>query len=206
MPDVIYCDLDGTVVDFSAQARKVWMELAQQKGDGSLLRGAYMTWNEFRSPRDVCGDNVWREIVDKVHSDDSILAQPVLDVDCVEILNKIAENYELYFISNRRPDSYEATHKWLEKNFKGWVDLICTEANKNDIMEDGRYLIDDRPRTIVEFRYQYTWHFSERNTGPRKVFSLLTDYNRNLTDIPNVFLAPNWKGLDYYFKREGIYD
>lgn len=206
MPDdVVYCDIDSTIVDFCPQALRIIVELALERKDDRLLRAAWNCtgWSEFKGPLDMCGDKVWQEVIDKAHSDHEIESRPLIDKDCVSVLNKIASIYTLIFISNRRPDSYKATRRWLEnQGFENWAGLICTTRNKNNHMKNGRYLIDDRPKTMVEFLYDHR----KTDQKERKVFSLITDYNRNLTDIPNIFLAPDWSGLDHYFKTEGIYE
>lgn len=65
-------------------------------------------------------------------------------------------------------------------------------------------MIDDRSKTMVEFVYDFDWHEEYRNripAMPRKGFMLKTDHNRSLTDVPGLYLAPNWSGLRRYMVK-----
>ena len=119
------------------------------------------------------------------------------------------EGASILYISNRDEKSEKATYEWLkqhkfpiEENSKA-CKLVCTMEDKLELVSDCQYIIDDRPKTLVEFVYDYDWqhdHEGEQRQG----FGILSPYNENLTDIPNIYLAPSWAGLNYYLVNKGL--
>ena len=65
---------------------------------------------------------------------------------------------------------------------------------------DCQYIIDDRPKTLVEFVYDSNWQ--KETTPARKGFGLFCEYNRALTDVPGIYLAPNWTLLEKYIEEK----
>lgn len=211
MPKVAI-DLDSTLYDFMTPFRQAYLDLALEKNEKEeYFRGVYQSWVEFRSPTDVCGLDAFNEALAIVHSPDVILSRKPYD-HAVEVVQELFnEGYEILYITNRDSDTYEATRHWLEAS--GFpvseTDLICTMENKQGYLGTTQYLIDDRPKTLVEFIYDFNWklaHGSKNKGMQRKAFGLLFEYNRALTDIPNVYLAPTWAGIRYYLTSKGILD
>jgi hypothetical protein len=122
-------------------------------------------------------------------------------------VNELADaGYRLLYVSNRDPSTTRVTEEWLiDQGFPIDVqEVICTMKDKKELIQNCRYLIDDRPKTLVDFVYDYEWR--RPNVPERKAFGLMFEYNRALTDIPNIYLAPTWGGLRYYLEDKGVLD
>jgi hypothetical protein len=78
--------------------------------------------------------------------------------------------------------------------------LICTEEDKLPLIVNCKYLIDDRPKTLVQFVYDNNWY--GKMIDERKGFGLFYEYNRSLTDVPGIYLAPNWALLEKYIEEK----
>jgi hypothetical protein len=206
---VIAIDIDSTLYDFATPCRQAFLDLALEHGDKEeYFKGGYQSWVEWRSPADVCGIDAFLEALNIVHSPDVIRSQSPY-THSEEVLNDVSMEHEIFYISNRSVESREATEEWLFEicDFPK-ADVICTMEDKAPYLTQCQYLIDDRCKTLVEFIYDFTWKYTygalEGADNQRKAFGLLFEYNRNLTDIPNVYLAPTWAGIRYYLERKGI--
>lgn len=234
----IAVDIDSTLYDFSTPAREGFLKLAAERDDASLKRGAYHAWTEWRSPADACGSDVWMEVIALCHDNDVILDRTPFP-GAVETCQALAqEGHELLYISNRAVESAEATDQWLRK----WEfplsdddhELVCMMEDKRPYLEDCQYIIDDRPKTVIDFIYDYEYESDLRAgaaryavshrecCGPtdaateqaaydqyisrhsRRAFVLSYPYNQNLTDIPHLYLAPTWAGLNDYLVGKGV--
>lgn len=203
-------DIDDTLYSFGQLARETFVEVALERGDKRLQRAAYCAWGEWRSPSDVVDNDYWMEVIDRCHQPE-VIREQVPFSGAVETLQELVhQGYHLIYISNRSPEVADATYDWLYDNgfpTGSVVDLICTTEDKARHVGQCQYIIDDRPKTLVEFVYDFTWKFShgsENLKKQRKGFGLFGDYNRALTDIPNVYLAPNWKLLRQYMIDKGV--
>lgn len=209
MPETIAIDVDQTLYDFDSQIREAFFELALERDDKSLLRGAYSTNMEWRNLTDVLGEDIAYEAINRVH-DKAMKMRPF--ENSAFVCNKLAKNHNIKYVTSRY-DRYKAeTEDWLYYNNFPDGEVICSTHEKGPHLNDCRYLIDDRPKTIIEFVTDSHWKKSEgeKCINPnyekkeRKAFGLWTSYNRNLTDIRNVYLAPTWTGICYYLKRKGL--
>lgn len=218
----IAIDLDSTLYDFETPAREAFTQLAEKHGDPGYLRGAYCAWTEWRSPADAHGLDPWLEAIKLCHDAEVIAVQRPFDgaVETCEALWR--EGHKLLYISNRATESTEATTKWLSD--WGFLhdddEVVCMMQDKRPYIENCQYIIDDRPKTVVDFIYDYEWRarmetlwndhgdgepwheFWSRNQ--RKAFVKSYPYNQNLTDIPNLYLAPTWAGLNTYLVSKGV--
>lgn len=198
-------DIDSTLYDFSTPAREAFLKLAAETGDNKYWRGAYAAWVEWRTQADVCGLDTWLEVVSMCHATDVILSQTPFP-GAVNTLNAlVAEGHELMYISNRNEEAAWATKEWLGQ--EGFplgpnAEVRCTMEEKAPFIAECQYLIDDRPKTLVEFVYDSTWYQPDR--GKRKGISLLYEYNRALTDIPDIFLSPTWAGIASWLVHKGL--
>lgn len=206
---MIAVDIDSTLYDFSTPCRQAFLDLALEHGDKEeYFKGGYMSWPEWRSPADVCGIDAFLETLDIVHSDEVIKAQlPFTHSE--EVVQDIAREHEIFYISARKEESQDATEEWLfEICDYPEARVVCTMEDKIPYVAECQYIIDDRCKTIVDFVYDFTWKYTygslEGADNQRKAFGLLYEYNRNLTDIPNVYLAPTWAGIRYYLERKGV--
>lgn len=202
----IAIDIDDTLYSFGQLAREVFVDIALETGDKRLQRGAYCAWGEWRSPVDLVEPDFWNEVIDRCHTDGNILSQTPYRY-APETLHELTNEYDLIYISNRRESAWDATYAWLKKNDFPEGDLICTVESKMPLISHCQYIIDDRPKTLVEFVYDFDWkhsHGSTNRTAQRKGFGLFGEYNRALTDIPNIYLAPNWKLLRGYLITKGV--
>lgn len=281
----IAVDIDSTLYDFSTLCREGFLRLARDRGDDTLKRGAYNAWTEWRSPVDASGLQPFLDVLDYCHDNDVILSQTPF-LGAVETCQALAnEGHELLYISNRRVESTQATREWLE-DWEFPLSAVCPNSTNSDVCSDPdcdfgcgehkllcmmdekaehiadcQYLIDDRPRTVIDFVYDFDWesrlrrqHGRITRLGPgegepfyeesvaglqtvldfyydgegttdaytklhaihnkaadqyvsdnrRRAFVLAYPYNQNLTDIPHLYLAPTWAGLNDYLVGKGV--
>jgi hypothetical protein len=71
----IAVDVDDTLYSFNELAREKWIEIALERNDKSLQRGAYCAWGEWRSPADVIDMPLWLQVIDRCHEDAVIVCQ-----------------------------------------------------------------------------------------------------------------------------------
>lgn len=196
---IIAIDIDSTLYDFETPFRQAFLDLALESGVKEYFRGGYQSWVEWRSPTDVCGLDAFNQALDLVHSPDVILTRQPYD-HCQEVLDILHDaGHSLMYVSNRKAEVEQPTLDWLLFHNFPEGELVCTVDDKLIHMSECQYLIDDRPKTLVEFVYSRHW-----GGPPRKAFGLLFEYNRALTDIPGVYLAPTWAGIRYYLSEKGV--
>jgi len=193
-------DIDDSLYDFGGLAQEMIIQLATETNDKRLQKAAYSTWNEWRTPNDVLEDE-WQTIIDMCHRDHVIRSQMPFK-NAVTTLRKIFDmGNDIIYISNRSEDAYDATNEWLQMHgFPQSGSLVCTTEDKASFIYDCQYIIDDRPKTLVEFVYDSNWQ--EETTPARKGFGLFCEYNRALTDVPGIYLAPNWTLLEKYIEEK----
>lgn len=185
-------DVDSTLYDFETPFRQAYLDLALERGDKDYFRGAYHGWFEWRSPIDSCGDEAFNQALERVHSPDCILSRRCFD-GAVETLNRYEG--EIRYVSSRRPELVYVTAEWIKESGLPEGEVICMTDDKMNYLDDCTYLIDDRPKTLCDFVY---------GKPGRVGFGLLYEYNRALTDIDNIFLAPTWAGIKFYLEREEV--
>lgn len=199
---LIAIDIDDTLLDFSSAVREAFFEMAIEKGDKSYLKGAYIPTAEWRSLTDAHTVESALEAIDRVHNNiEECIPHPGSAKTCNDL---IRNGHEIIYVSSRDDKYSENTTLWLFDNDYPNGELICSSHDKSHHLGECRFLIDDRPRTIVEFLYDYTWQNKHTKHYPRIAFGLWRDYNRALTDIPRVYLAPTWMGISYYLQKTGV--
>jgi hypothetical protein len=196
-------DIDDSLYDFGSLAQEMIIQLATETNDKRLQKAAYSTWNEWRTPNDVLEEE-WQTIIDMCHRDHVIRTQMPFK-NAVTTLRKIFDmGNDIIYISNRSDSAYDATYEWLQAHgFPQSSSLVCTTGNKAPFIEDCQYIIDDRPKTLVEFVYDYDWQREAWDGHLNRVaFGLFCEYNRALTDVPGIYLAPNWTLLEKYIEEK----
>lgn len=199
----IAVDIDDTLYSFRDAAMQVLSQWAE--ADENVTKALYTPWVQWRTPHDMLGD-VWLDTINAVHDNDMILAQePYQHV--VPVMRALSESGNKFvYISNRATETKGATYEWLVKS--GFPidghELVCTQENKMDHVRHCQYIIDDRTKTIVQFVTDVGWQAFESQDKPRIAFGLMKDYNQNLTDLPNIYLAPTWIGLAFYLRKKGL--
>jgi hypothetical protein len=196
-------DIDDSLYDFGSLAQEMIVQLAAETNDKRLQKAAYSTWNEWRTPNDVLEEE-WQTIIDMCHRNHVIRSQMPFK-NAVTTLRKIfSAGNDIIYISNRSDSAYDATYEWLQAHgFPQAKSLVCTTENKRPFIEDCQYIIDDRPKTLVEFVYDYDWQRHEWDGRLNRVaFGLFCEYNRALTDVPGIYLAPNWTLLEKYIEEK----
>lgn len=229
----IAIDIDSTLYDFTTPFREAFLDLAEQDPDlteedkDKLFKGLYFPWLEWRAPVDAVGLPLFERALARVHANDMILSQRPF-AGARETLQELVDaGHELLYVSNRASESLGATSQWLmANNFPvGELQVIEPPKGKMEAVSDCQFIIDDRPRTLVEFVYDhkwfqhtvlYAWHYVQQPHGlsfedhvrqaGRKGFGLMYEYNRNLTDVRGIYLAPTWAGLRFYLGRKGVLD
>lgn len=201
-------DIDSTLYDFEVPAREAFQKLADMAstpaGRDHYLKGLYHPWTEWRSPADVCGIETWMEVISMCHSPEVVAQQTPLAGSVVTLQALANRGYELMYISTRSPEAAKATEEWL--HVKGYpmgkgIEVHCRMEDKGPYLAECQYIFDDRPKTLIEFVHDFKWDVTK---GERYGLSIMYDYNRALTDIPNVFLAPTWAGLNAWLVRHHL--
>jgi len=199
-------DLDDTLYAFGDAVREEFFRMSVEKNDKSILKAAYAPFTEWRSLTDALEGDIIYEAILRVH--DKADEQTPFKGSANTITELHKSGHEILYITSRLEKYYEATSKWLYFwGFPQSNNLLCVQGSKIPHVRDCKYLIDDRPETVVDFVTDSTWKRWSGITDPdrqRKAFGLWFPYNQALTDIKNVYLAPNWFGIDYYLKRKGL--
>ncbi len=205
----IAIDIDDTLYSFSDVVKDALFRIGIEKDQKDVFSAAYSGMGQWRTPVDVIGIESWLEAIGIVHHPDVIEAQIPYSgaADTVRALWK--NGHSITYVSNRQKSSEKATHNWLKRN--GFplhedsksIELICSMENKLELVRHCQYIIDDRPKYLVEFVYDADWSHDFPD-DQRRGFGLLTPYNNNLTDISNIYLAPSWAGMNYYLVEKGL--
>jgi hypothetical protein len=212
-------DIDSTLYDFDTLAREASLKLWLETDDEDYRRGIYYSSEDWRAPAELLGLEKWLNVIARCHDDEMILKQTPFEgaVETCEAL--VAAGHKLIYISNRKTETESATTDWLESNgflfnTAGRTRVVITEGDKRPFLKDAQYLIDDRLKTCVEFVYDYDWQYYHGVRGlkaltgvankDRRAFVLKYPYNQNATDIPGLYVAPTWAGLNVYMHRKGL--
>ncbi len=204
---IVGVDIDDTLYDFGSEVREAFFELSIIRDDKELLKGTYSGFNEWRELSDVFDWDTVSEAIEYVH-ERQLEQVPYKNAD--RVVRRLAEKHTVIYVSSRHESHRENTCIWLVENGFPLTDhrrLVCSSHEKEEHLKQAQYLIDDRPYTVVNFLYDFTWkhtHGSNNMLKERRAFGLWTAYNRNLTDINNVYLAPTWRGLEYYLEKKGV--
>lgn len=221
----IAIDVDSTLYDFEAPSREAMYKMYRETGDETYMRGAYMPWTEWRTPTDTLGLEKWLGVIAMVHDSEIIRTRRPFDGAVETCQALMRQGHTLLYISNRATDAQQATEDWLgqcgftdpEGHFVWHWKVLCTDEDKQQYMAECQYLIDDRPKTVVNFIYDYNWKYgvehaaralSDAGFDPtahqRKAFVKGYAYNQALTDVPNCYVAMDWYGLNEYLVRKGV--
>jgi hypothetical protein len=193
---VVAIDIDETLYSFDEEVRGAFFDLAVEKGDKSILRAAYSNNQEWRNLVDHDTGLAYKAI-ERVHEQ---ATSQIPFKGAVDVVQRIGAEHTIKYVGSRFKKHYQGTKNWLNYWDFPEGDLICVEHtdSKQNYFDDVQYLIDDRPRTIIEFLHEPYYE------GERKAFGLWRQYNQNLTDVKSVYLAPTWRGLEYYLERKGV--
>lgn len=202
----IAIDVDDTIYPFGDLARQIILDEAAKTGDKIMQKAAYASWPEWRTPVDLLGQETWLSIIDKCH-DEEIIGQQIPYANSQLVLRELAQDHELIYVSSRSMNCFAATEAWLDDNDFPEGELICSGHDKTKHIASCQYIIDDRPSTLVRFVYDYDWTNRYGSAGDKRIaYGLMADYNRALTDVPNIYLAPpgNWMLLRGYLVKTGV--
>lgn len=213
-------DIDDTLYSFKSLAREIIAQMVKETEDESraamLRRASYSPWTEWRSPADLLPDALI-EVIDRCHSEEIIWQQPPFKGARDVLWRLIDSGHNIIYISNRKEEAHGPTAAWLEahdfpseiswasdrEDLGSRVSLVCTPGAKTPHIADCQYIIDDRPKTLVEFVYDFDW--KQRNQELRRLgFGLHAEHNGALTDIPGIYLAKTWSLLETYLEDKGV--
>lgn len=213
----IAVDVDSTLYDFETPSREAMYKMFKQTGDQAYMHGAYMPWTEWRSPTDSLGLEKWLGVIAMVHDSEVIRRMTPFPGAVATCQALMREGHSLLYISNRATEAQDATHQWLEDcgflnefGLENEPKVLCTSEDKAPYMAECQYLIDDRPKTVIQFVYDFDWRLDKLyQAAPggefeRKAFVKGYAYNQALTDVPNVYVAMDWYGLNEYLVRKGV--
>lgn len=202
--ETVAVDIDDTLVPFSDKIREEFFNLAIESGDKKYLKGAYADFNEWRGMSDLFDMKTMLGVFSRVH-EKQWEDKPYPNASGV--LRELAKKYEIKYVTCREERFREHVRTFL---FGSWFpkgELVILDPfvhDKKEAIQDCDILIEDRPKTIFEFLKMDEGIKSNIISGERIVFGLWKSHNRNLTDIPNVYLAPTWRGIQYYMKKKGV--
>lgn len=224
----IAVDIDSTLYDFETPARDAMLKLYMETGDPVYKEGVYHPWTEWRSPADVLGLDRWLKAIGLCHQADVIEAQVPFDGAVETCQALMTEGHELLYISNRATESAIATQRWL-RNYEFLPDeffsydmsnrfergdnpvhgLVVTMGDKRPHIANCQYLFDDRLKTCVDFVHDPYWQLEhgfrgEEGALERKAFVKAYGYNQAGTDLPGMYIAPTWAGLNEYLVTKGL--
>lgn len=196
----IAIDIDETLYSFDSALRDVVFEIAEERDDKSVLKLAYSNNHEWRNLVDHDKELAF-EAIERVHSN-------CLEYDVFPGVHETLwaiknSSVQIKYVSHRKSVHQRNTELWIALQDLPNGEVVCADPtqSKSHYLYDCSYLIDDRPRTLLDFLYKEDWLYSGE---PRKAFGLWRPYNQNLTEINNLYLAPTWKGLNYYLRRKGV--
>lgn len=212
-------DIDSTLYDFDTLAREAALSLWLETNEEVYRRGIYYSSEDWRAPAELMGVEKWVDgVIARCHDDEMILKQ-VPFAGAVETCQALIDaGHSLVYISNRKTETEAATRQWLVNNRflpdpeRVNARLVVTEGDKRPFITDCQYIVDDRLKTCVEFVYDYEWQYFHGERGvvkgaanlDRRAFVLKYPYNQNATDIPGLYVAPTWAGLNVYMHRKGL--
>lgn len=200
MPSIAI-DVDNTLYSFDTACREAFFKMAIEYDDKTYLKGAYAPQVEWRSFGDVLGHKVLAEAIEKVHENTKSQIPYKGSVETVQALS--SRGHEIKYVTTRHDKYYLDTKEWLYSWKFPTAPVYCSNEDKLEYISDCQYLIDDRPKTILNFIYDCAWSNNKWNEQ-RKAFGLWFPYNQALTDIRHVLLAPTWRGIHYYLERKGV--
>lgn len=202
----IAVDVDDTLYSFTALAREVCALEAERHGDKVLERAAYAPWTEWRTPPDLMGLDKWLHVIDLCHDDDMILSREPYTSSQDVLYELVDQGHEIMYVSTRATERRDATAEWLKINEFPEGELHCVGQDKEQVIRNCRYLIDDRPKNLIQFVYSSGWKEDHTEDEARIGFGLMTEFNRALTDVPNIYLAPpgNWRLLRHYLQKAEV--
>jgi hypothetical protein len=202
----IAVDVDDTLYSFTALAREVCAEQAEETGDKVLERAAYAPWTEWRTPPDLLGLDKWLDIIELCHDDDMILSREPYPSSQDVLYELHDQGHDIRYVSTRATEREGATNEWLNLNEFPPGELYCVGQDKSEALRECRYLIDDRPKNLIQFVYNTGWGEDHTEEEARIGFGLMTEFNRALTDVPRIYLAPpaNWRLLRHYLQKTGV--
>lgn len=200
---IIGVDIDDTLYSFGDAARSAAVKMAKETGDNDYMKVAYASQNDWRGLADAHPDpKAIRKVIERVHDDEILLSREPYE-GAVDVVTALSDaGHTLLYASNRDTEREDATHQWLMIHGFPAGDLKCHYGPKDETLRECQYIIDDRPRTLVQFVYDFDWQVL-RDTQ-RLGFALWKPYNQNLTDVPGIYLAPTWEGIRYYLVQKGI--
>ena len=211
----IAVDIDDTIYSFRDIAKDALFYLAQKYDDKEILSAAYTEALQWRTMADVAGGEILAEAIELAHSSDVMHNQPAFRGAAQTVRALYDAGHEIIYISNRDEKSKHDTERWLEMRefpcplFHN-VEVKCLWGDKIPHLKDCQFIIDDRVSTLIRFAYDKDWPGSQYALdtsiadGRRIGFGLHAPHNTNLTDVPNIILAPTWAGLNYYLVRKGL--
>lgn len=188
---------DETLYSFDEEVREAFFEIAIERNDKSILKAAYSNNQEWRNLVDH-NKALAYEAIERVHEQ---ATSQIPFKNSIDVVNRLAEQHTIKYVGSRFKKHYDNTKSWLNYWDFPEGELFCVEHtdSKHNYFRDVQYLIDDRPRTIVEFINDTSWKGDQR-----LAFGLWRQYNQNLTDVRNILLAPTWRGLEYYLERKKV--
>lgn len=205
----IAVDIDDTLYSFGRVAKDALFHLARERDDKDILNAAYTESLQWRTPNDVAGNEVWMEAIELAHQPEVILQQPAYPGAAQTLRALVDAGHELIYVSNRSEAVTEATNQWLEDNDFPNPKAKCLWGDKMPHLRQCQYIIDDRASTLIRFVNDFEYSYRGLRLAIPRLrlgFGLHYAHNTNLTDAPNIYLAPSWAGLNYFFVKKGLLD
>lgn len=178
---LIMVDIDATLYNSTALFNKVSLEL----GYPEWLAHSYWT-HSMEWGYDI---PLWTSLFSRCHDRDNIFSTTPYP-GSVEVLQELSDQgHTLYYVTSRKPESYEATQDWLKEN-----EFPQYENLKADLEDKNIWIGTNRPGIVIDDRVK-TMMFAAYETGA-EVFSLETTYNINMKgEHKGIHLYKDWYGI-----------
>ena len=144
--NIVYCDLDGVLVDFLSGLHKAldvphqYDPYPYEKNKWDILDDGDLT---FKAVNDACTTDFWQNL-DWMHD----------GYDILKLILQYFKPEQIYLLTTPMPNPGSATGKtlWVEKRLPKYKKrLIITQASKSLFAKPDTLLIDDKTENVDDF-------------------------------------------------------
>lgn len=181
-------DIDSTLYEANALFREMSLEMGLPEWP------VHDYWSTSSDPPWNYTVEMWADLFSRSHDADVILAQEPYPFAAQE-LRFWNDEAEIWYVSNRKPESEAATYQWLVDNgFPQAENLVVGFQDKALWLDEmlPEVVVDDRVKTIIYARFSIG----------AEVFTIRHPHNINLKgEVPGVHVCESWKQIG-----EGIFE
>lgn len=189
---VIMVDVDDTICDFKnvfcAKVRAIYeVDVDPETHDTWECLGKEMALID--EARELAPGTAFNVVLAACYHSEQIMGNVALQ-GAPEALQRLAERWDVWYVTDRPEDAYAATSGWLAaRGFPNPTQVVCTKDKRTWLTKRrGRIhtIIDDRVRTLLHGLI---------HVGCEHVHGLMNRLNSDLTDSDNVHLTTDWEQI-----------